>query len=368
MINKTLTKKSKRSRLKDKLIKPDNKRSNNDGGDDDGGDDKKSSKPSFVKNKNKQRPSSVPPKRRRKDWWNKLHDDADRLQNKIIRQQKMAKALKRREEIEGCTFKPEISEPAKTLKRDGSKIWKRIVDPMGKNKGSRLQQLRKRKKMKDKEKYKKECTFKPFISDKSHQIMENKKLDSITEINENYQSNIIYDNNNNNNNNNNDKKGNVFNRLHLSPKTRKISIHKCCSPKVQKKSRSKSKTKTKIKSASNRPRYVTLHELSYKYNKRAMINKFHPDEDITFQPRILNDSHVPIFRKSVINVCDHLYNAHTSSSTKHKKSTISDIKNLNNNNKTIIKVSNETENILKRYINKKVIVYIINYPETKIMN
>eukprot|EP01084_Bolivina_argentea_P138602 243972_1 len=128
----------------------------------------------------KSRPCSTPT--RRKDWWNKLHSDANTLQNKMMKRQKVAKALQRRQEIEGCTFKPKISAPARTLKRDGSKIWKRIVDPMGHNKYSRLKQLRHRKKIQDKKKYKKQCTFTPYVTDKSHKIMKEKKLNFITEI------------------------------------------------------------------------------------------------------------------------------------------------------------------------------------------
>ncbi|ETO29964.1 hypothetical protein RFI_07157 [Reticulomyxa filosa] len=43
---------------------------------------------------------------------------------------------------EECSFKPQISSSARTLKRDGSKVWKRIVDPMGTNKTKQLEKLR----------------------------------------------------------------------------------------------------------------------------------------------------------------------------------------------------------------------------------
>ena len=317
IINEDTTKCEISRKGKSKLIKPIKSMS-------------KAATPRIIKKKqNKKRRSSLRSnsvKPRRKDWWNKLHDDANKYHSKIIKEQKIAKATKRRKEIRECTFKPQISEPARTLKRDGSKIWKRIVDPLGENKGSRLRQLRQRKKIKDKEKYKKECTFKPYISDKSQQIMEDKKLDVIIETND-------------------ENTGNVFNRLHLSPKSRKLTLHECCSPKKteteQKRSRSHSLSQ-------QQPRYLLLHQLSYKYSKKRGETKFHPDEDITFKPRILNNKHIPVLRKAVTNVSDHLYNAHTSSSTQHKVSTTPKIKRIDT-----IKVSHETEKLLSKMYKKQ---------------
>ena len=164
--------------------------------------------------------------------------------------------------------------------------------------------------------------------------MEDKKLDVIIETND-------------------ESKTTVFNRLHLSPKTRKITVHECCSPKntakqQQKQKRSRSHSRRRLKNDLSPPRYVLLHELSYKHSKKAGERKFHPDEDITFKPRILNDKHIPVLRKAVIDVSDHLYNAHTLSSTQHKKSTIPNVKRVE-----AIKVSDETEKLLAKMYKKQ---------------
>lgn len=213
----------------------------------------------------------------------------------------IASAKKRRQEIEKCTFKPKISAPARTLKRDGSKIWKRIVDPMGERKGSRLKQLRQRKRVKEKARYKKECTFRPKMSKVSQVIMEEKT------------ANDIYL-----------EKTDIFDRLHFSPKRKKSTLRRkncpSCSPPKPKAPRSPRRRR------GEKPRYIALHELSKKKRDQRK-ERFHPDEDITFKPRICDyrrGSRLSSDRKSVVNQFEHLHNAHTSSSTLHKKNVAGD--------------------------------------------
>lgn len=289
---------------------------------------KREKKKLFKSGTARKRRASEPPKHRkdgrRKDWWNKLHDDNARMSKKKEQKTQIASAKKRRKEIEKCTFKPRISAPARTLKRDGSKIWKRIVDPMGERKGSRLKQLRQRKRVKEKEKYKKECTFRPRVSRVSQVIMEEKT------------SNDIYL-----------EKTDLFDRLHNSPKRKKSTHRKhcpCCSPEKPKARSAKRRSRG---DSNAKPRYIALHELS----KRKKTERFHPDEDITFKPRICDykrGSQLSTHRKSVVNQFEHLHNAHTSSSTLHKKSSIATPKKMSARRASIPRLSESSRKILEQ--------------------
>lgn len=280
-----------------------------------------------TKRKKSNSVSKTKSKRKRQDWWNKLYDDADRLSVKKDKQSAVATAKKRKREIEGCTFKPKITESARTLKRDGSKIWKRIVDPMGERRGTRLEQMRRRKKLDDKQKYKKECTFIPEVSAVSQRIARHKERDGLRPSGEG-----------------------IYNRLYTPTKPsrnksgRSHSVCQSCSPRKPVKAKPPRRASAPNRGSADPPRYVMLHDLNQKQQQKQKKQRFHPDEDITFKPRICGSKHITIARKSVVNVSEHLFNAHTSCSTLHQKTAVA----LPPAPHSVIKVSETTQKVLQK--------------------
>lgn len=90
------------------------------------------------------------------------------LVQSIRREQTFRKRVKEMEmeDVDGCTFTPRITSMAKELKREGSKIWKRIKDPMGIQMQYRKQERQEQALSKELRK----CVFRPKINEGSERI------------------------------------------------------------------------------------------------------------------------------------------------------------------------------------------------------
>jgi len=90
------------------------------------------------------------------------------LVQSIRREQTFRKRIKEMEmqDVDGCTFTPRITNMAKELKREGSKIWKRIKDPMGIQMQYRKQERQEQALSKELRK----CVFRPKINEGSERI------------------------------------------------------------------------------------------------------------------------------------------------------------------------------------------------------
>jgi len=90
------------------------------------------------------------------------------LVQSIRREQTFRKRIKEMEmeDVDGCTFTPRITSMAKELKREGSKIWKRIKDPMGIQMQYRKQERQEQALSKELRK----CVFRPKINEGSERI------------------------------------------------------------------------------------------------------------------------------------------------------------------------------------------------------
>jgi len=90
------------------------------------------------------------------------------LVQSIRREQTFRKRVKEMEmeDVDSCTFTPRITSMAKGLKREGSKIWKRIKDPMGIQMQYRKQERQEQALSKELRK----CVFRPKINEGSERI------------------------------------------------------------------------------------------------------------------------------------------------------------------------------------------------------
>jgi len=90
------------------------------------------------------------------------------LVQSIRREQTFRKRIKEMEmeDVDGCTFTPRITNMARELKREGSKIWKRIKDPMGIQMQYRKQERQEKALSKELMK----CVFRPKINEGSERI------------------------------------------------------------------------------------------------------------------------------------------------------------------------------------------------------
>lgn len=107
----------------------------------------------------------------------RLYKDAKKKQKKLNEKIKLKKELEEEKEFENVTFHPRISERSANMTRCGSKLWKRIIDPLGDNSKQTLHELREKIIREEME----NCPFHPSVNSKSKDLAiaknKNKKID-----------------------------------------------------------------------------------------------------------------------------------------------------------------------------------------------
>ena len=267
-------------------------------------------------------------------WWKKLYADNRKLMRKRAIMQEQEKRRKQENEIQDCTFYPQISIPAKMLTRQGSKVWKRIIDPMGIDREEKLAQLRQQtkhfRKLQDDQ-----FSYTPTLTPQTMKIARKRAKRLAQKQSSNKKHKL------------NQSKETVFQRLYSSPihSLRKKVVYdfQTQSSRKPKKSRSRSmydtststtkhktsstkkKTKTCLstkhsktdKKSQSKPVFQRLYENSF--DKKTML--FHPDEDYTFHPRIQQGKYAQHMlsdeRRAVHDVSQYLYTTHTTAFDAH---------------------------------------------------